>query len=938
MGGLVVGAPPEDALRSRDFALALLCITVSCSSPPTAEYRVTRSPTRSGEFAVSVTLRQTSRDSLVLQGYASDPILRVSDVRASGPDRRPLPVRIGAVPVPGGEARDSLPRVVVRGPLPSSVTIRYSVQPGKREGDAHVGFTGRCYGYSGERFALVTGRDLFLVPQPAEAVGRIRVGFSLPQGWSAFTPWRPEGDHWRTDVHGRLAAEHLISASLGLGRFRERSFQAGRTRFRFAFESSIGAAEERDASEQLERAVDYVRARFGRDLGPSYTTIVAPDTPEGDEIVGEAWGSGQGRSLAPLTPVRIHDFAADLIGAYTRYAPYRTEIGRPDEYWLVDGITGWYSWRAVAAAGRLTDDDVRRSFAQGYLTSFYANGIEQNLENLYTSAKSTPLARAELAPFVLIHLDHELRATPGGAGGFDRILPTLYRGTTAPSLWATLPGGASLWRFFRSNFARGGALAPVESYFSLTPTQPGPTPPGGPAVRRLTLVYTGNSAGFLETCGCKVNQSGGMARRATILSRLRHAHPNVLLLDAGSSFSRPEDERRPDFFTEQEQRFYLKIMDSMGYGAAAIGMNELTFGLPYFRSVAKDIRTPYLVANVRQDGLPIAPADTVLRSGGLRVDVVGLFEPPRVSASDALFEEQASRWTIEDPIRTLRRGLPEWRRRADLVVVMGRLTPSTIRRMIAECPGVDVILSTDEDAPTHRQVGERVELHNQDPSGFIGRTLVLYTPIHNYGLSSAELGLDAGGRIASASIQDHWLREDVPDDPVVRRRMNRFYDEVGRLDAAQASVTPPFANVPERFHEAYVGAAKCEGCHESEYTQWKTTKHASAYKTLLDVHRHYQPRCVSCHVVGYGSPTGYRVGAPEEPLANVQCEICHGPGAAHADAPARTNIHRLVPAAVCEECHTPDHSDRFVYTEQVPKVRHDFFPKDARPALAVGSR
>jgi hypothetical protein len=784
---------------------------------------------------------------------------------------------------------------------------------------------------------LVTGRDLFLVPQPAEAIGQIRVDFSLPQGWLAVTPWRHEGDHWRTDVDGRLAAEHLISASLGLGHFRERSFQAGATRFRFAFESSIGPKEERDASERLERAADFVHIRFGRDLGRSYTTIIAPDTPEGDEIVGEAWGTGQGRTLAPLTQVRIHDFAADLIGAYTRYAPYRTQIEHPDEYWLVDGIGGWYSWRAVAAAGGLTEDDVSRSFAQGYLTSYYAGGIEQNLENLYTSTKSTPVARAELAPFVLIHLDHELRTTRGGAGGFDRILPTLYRGPTARSLWATLPGGPGLWRFFRSNFVRGSALAPVEEYFALTPTQPAPTPAGGPVVRRLALVYTGNSAGFLETCGCKVNQSGGMARRATVLSQLRREHPNVLLLDAGSSFSRPEDERRPDFFTEQEQRFYLRLMDSMGYGAAAIGMNELAFGLPYFRSMARGMTTPYLVANVRQDGHPIAPADTVLLSGGMRVDVVGLFEPPRVNASDGLFEEQASRLTIEDPIQALRRGLPQWRRRADLLVVMGRLTPTTIRKIVAECPGVDVILSTDEDAPTQRQVGERVELHNQDPSGFVGRTLVLYTPIHNYGLSSAEVGLDASGRIASASIEDHWLRKDVPDDPVVRRRLNRFYDEVGRMDAAQASVTPPFAGDPERFRGTYVGAAQCEGCHESEYAQWKTTKHASAYKTLLDVHRHFQPRCISCHVVGYGSPTGYRVGAREEPLGNVQCEVCHGPGAAHVESPERTNIHRLVPTSVCEGCHTPDHSDHFVYADQVPKVRHDSSSKQPGPAAVAAS-
>ncbi len=900
---------------------------------------MTRPSNDPAALAISVTTRGATRDSLVFQGYASDSILRVSGVQASGPDGRALPVTIGSVPVPDGDTRAMLPRVVVRGPLPSSVTLRYLARPGKREGDAHMGFTGRCYGYAGERFALVTGRDLFLVPQPAENLVQIRVDFSLPQGWSTVTPWRHEGDHWRTDIDGRLAAEHLISASLGLGHFRERTVQAGGTRFRFAFESSIEAKEEQDASERLKRAAELIRTRFGRDLGPSYTTIIAPDTPEGDEIVGEAWGTGQGRSLAPLTQVRIHDFAADLIGAYTRYAPYRTQIAHPDEYWLVDGIGGWYSWRAVAAAGGLTEDDVSRSFAQGYLTSFYAGDIEQNLENLYTSTKSTPVARAVLAPFVLIHLDHELRATRGGSGGFDRILPTLYRRRTAPSLWETLPGGPSLWRFFRSNFVRGGALAPVETYFALAPTQPTPTPPGGPVVRRLAFAYTGNSAGFLETCGCKVNQSGGMARRATVLKRLRREHPNVLLLDAGSSFSRPEDERRPDFFTEQEQRFYLRLMDSMGYGAASVGMNELTFGLPYFRSMTQDMRTSFLAANVRQGGHPIAPSDTVLLSGGLRVEVVGLFEPPRMSASNGLFEEEASRLTIEDPIRTVRRGLPDWRRRADLVVVMGRLTPTTIRRMIAECPGVDVIVSTDEDAPTQRQVGPRLELHNQDPSGFVGRTLVLYTPIHNYGLSSAVLGLDATGRIASASVEDHWLRKDVPDDPVVRRQMNRFYDQVGRLDAAQASVTPPFADDPSRIRGSYAGASKCEGCHESEYAQWKTTKHASAYKTLLDVHRHYQPRCVSCHVVGYGSPTGYRVGATEEPLGNVQCEVCHGPGAAHAESPERTNIRRAVPASVCAECHTPDHSDRFVYAEQVAKVRHDSSPNQpGQAALAAGSR
>ena len=159
----------------------------------------------------------------------------------------------------------------------------------------------------------------------------------------------------------------------------------------------------------------------------------------------------------------------------------------------------------------------------------------------------------------------------------------------------------------------------------------------------------------------------------------------------------------------------------------------------------------------------------------------------------------------------------------------------------------------------------------------------------------------------------------------MRETLNRFYDRVGRLAAAQEAVPPLFADDPARRSGDYAGAAKCAECHAAEMAQWRRTKHASAYKTLLDRHRHFQPKCVVCHVVGFGTPHGYRLGMPEAVLASVQCEVCHGPGAAHASSPAKDNIHREVPARVCLECHTPDHSDHFVYEERLPKVRHDYF-------------
>ena len=80
--------------------------------------------------------------------------------------------------------------------------------------------------------------------------------------------------------------------------------------------------------------------------------------------------------------------------------------------------------------------------------------------------------------------------------------------------------------------------------------------------------------------------------------------------------------------------------------------------------------------------------------------------------------------------------------------------------------------------------------------------------------------------------------------------------------------------------------------------------------------------CVSCHVVGFGSEYGYHVGQPENPLGNVQCEVCHGPGAEHAQHPSGANIRRQVSESVCLECHNPEHSDRFVYEERLPMVVH----------------
>ena len=105
----------------------------------------------------------------------------------------------------------------------------------------------------------------------------------------------------------------------------------------------------------------------------------------------------------------------------------------------------------------------------------------------------------------------------------------------------------------------------------------------GPPVRRLTLAFTANTFGYLENCGCKVNQSGGMARRATALAGLRRRDPGLVLLDAGNCFARVDERHEWDAFTHAEQRLYLDLMSRMRYDAARDRAREARVRRRYVR-------------------------------------------------------------------------------------------------------------------------------------------------------------------------------------------------------------------------------------------------------------------------------------------------------------------------------------------------------------------
>lgn len=97
----------------------------------------------------------------------------------------------------------------------------------------------------------------------------------------------------------------------------------------------------------------------------------------------------------------------------------------------------------------------------------------------------------------------------------------------------------------------------------------------------------------------------------------------------------------------------------------------------------------------------------------------------------------------------------------------------------------------------------------------------------------------------------------------------------------------------------YAGEATCKKCHFKQSKQWKTTKHAQAHEVLPAKYKD-DATCVACHTTGAGQPGGFVNTATTAAMGGVQCEMCHGPSAEHAEFAKANEAKKEDPAIVAE--------------------------------------
>ena len=172
----------------------------------------------------------------------------------------------------------------------------------------------------------------------------------------------------------------------------------------------------------------------------------------------------------------------------------------------------------------------------------------------------------------------------------------------------------------------------------------------------ISLLFTADTEGHVGPCvQCPMHAGdGGLARRATALAKARSGGLRPLLLDAGNFLF------GFDSF-ESDGKVIITAYNALQYDAVNLSYRDFHSGKARTLELIQSSKVNFLSANLVDEstGKLLAPPFIVKESGGLKVGLIGLTQPPAGVAALPHMKRQLAGITFRAPADALAEWLPK---------------------------------------------------------------------------------------------------------------------------------------------------------------------------------------------------------------------------------------------------------------------------------------
>jgi hypothetical protein len=413
---------------------------------------------------------------------------------------------------------------------------------------------------------------------------------------------------------------------------------------------------------------------------------------------------------------------------------------------------------------------------------------------------------------------------------------------------------------------------------------------------RIAIIFTNNTNGILENCGCPGNPLGGVDRRSTLIKQLRQkVRGDKLLVDSGDLLS--------SIGFAEKDRYVLRAYKLMDYDAVGIGDQEFSNGVKFFEQEVLSLGLPLVSASLSKTATSehYAPSFIVKTVNNVKVAITSVISS---DPFEVMAKEKSEGVEVEEFKNALTNVITELKSKADIIVLLSHLGYVKDVGVAEAFPEISVIVGS------HSQtLLVEPELH--------GNTVIVQAGKNGEHVGLLELEIDRySKKVLSLKGNVAPLLKDISGDPKLKAVLTDYqrFVESGFQDTCMY-----MSPIPNDF--VVVENVVCQHCHLEQTYKWHLTKHARAYQTIMHDGRTSDPECLSCHTTGYCRPDGFLRKPFTKHFAGVGCVECHQVKESHFELFSKETV-EPVSAIVCERCHNAERDPDFNFEKYVEQVNH----------------